>query len=509
MEKTNNINNSRWLPTFYFLLGFSFIQLLDYLSIELISFITKNIFLIIFLGYNIISYKKNNPERWLLNPIVLASIFTFLLGYCVTNYVYFIPNSENEKLMNRLLPSDNLFFFNKGMNAIIIAAIAMWIGYKSKLGVRLYNFILRFPINYRKYFRSSSIPKLPAIYIITVLAIATRLYTIDLGIYGYASSPDRLSASIGIVYILVSVGDVLTFCLLVVSFAYFKNVKNFKLRVTFYLLLIIQIIFGILSGMKGTIVMPFVLAFITYYLVNNKLNKSLIIAVAIFIIIAYQIVEPFRMIISREAAFKSSPTNIANTMVDAYELNQSRKVVTETENIFESIISRNAFLLGAAKSIQYSDVHGLGQLDPDFLEKIYTIPLQTFIPRLFWSDKPVEDFSRWFSFRVWGGTATTSVAMTPFGFLYFAGGMIFIFLGFLIIGIMQKTLWQFYLAGGGQILIFLAFLSTVVLIDSAYNGMVVYWLRYFPVFIFLQTLLFKKTSSHIGQKSQLVEITKV
>ena len=76
--------------------------------------------------------------------------------------------------------------------------------------------------------------------------------------------------------------------------------------------------------------------------------------------------------------------------------------------------------------------------------------------------------------------------MTPIGFLYFAGGLVFIFFGFLIIGIMQKTLWQFYLAGGGQLLIFLAFLSTVVLIDSAYNGMVVYWLRYFPVFIFLQ-----------------------
>lgn len=498
IREIKNKNNVNWEPIVYFILLFLFIQIFDLISWEFGSFTIKNIFLIIFLSYNVISYKKNNPERWLLNPAVLASLFTFLLGYCLTNYVYFIPDSQDEKLMSRLLRSDNLFFFNKAMNAIIIAAIAMWIGYKSNLGVRLYNFILRFPINFRKYFRSSSIPKLPTIYILIVIAIATRLYAIDLGIYGYSQSPERLSASIGIAYILVSVGDVLTFCLLVVSFAYFKNVKNFKYRLTFYLLLIIQVIFGILSGMKGTIVMPFVLAFITYYLVSNKLNKSFIIAGVVFIIIAYQIIEPFRMIISREATFQSSPTNIANTMADAYQLNKSRKVVTGAENIFESIVSRNAFLLGAAKSIQYSDVQGLGKQDPDFLEKIYTIPLQTFIPRLFWSEKPVEDFSRWYSIRVWGGTATTSVAMTPFGFLYFAGGLVFIFLGFLIIGIMQKTLWQFYLAGGGQILIFLAFLSTVVLIDSAYNGMVVYWLRYFPVFIFLQTLLLKKTNNGIG-----------
>lgn len=495
MRNTKYLYKNNWEPIIYFILLFLFIQFFDLISWEFGSFIIKNIFLIIFLSYNIFSYKKNNPERWLLNPAVLASLFTFLLGYCLTNYVYFIPGSEDEKLLYRLLRSDNLFFFNRAMNAIIIAATAMWIGYKSNLGVRLYNFILQFPINFRKYFRSSSIPKLPVIYILIIIAIVTRLYAINLGIYGSAQSTDRISASIGIAYILVSVGDVLTFCLLVVSFAYFKDVKNFKYRLTFYLLLIIQIIFGILSGMKGTVVMPFVLAFITYYLVNNKLNKSFIIAGVIFIIIAYQIIEPFRMIVSREANFESSPTNIANTMADAYQLNKSRKVVSGTENIFESIVSRNAYLLGAAKSIQYSDVHGLGELDPDFLEKIYTIPLQTFIPRLFWSDKPLEDFSRWFSFRVWGGTATTSVAMTPIGFLYFAGGLIFIFFGFLIIGIMQKTLWQFYLAGGGQILIFLAFLSTVVLIDSAYNGMIVYWLRYFPVFIFLQAIIFKKTSS--------------
>ena len=57
------------------------------------------------------------------------------------------------------------------MNAIIIAAIAMWIGYNSNLGMRLYNFILRFPINFKKYFRSSFVPNMPIIYIIIVLAL--------------------------------------------------------------------------------------------------------------------------------------------------------------------------------------------------------------------------------------------------------------------------------------------------------------------------------------------------
>ena len=125
--------------------------------------------------------------------------------------------------------------------------------------------------------------------------------------------------------------------------------------------------------MKSAVVMPFVLSFITYYLVNNKLNKSLIIASVVFIFIAYIIIEPFRIIKTKDANFQSSPTNIANTMVDAYNLNKSSKIVPGSENIFGSIISRNAYLLAASKSIQYADVRGLGGNDPDFLEKILNL----------------------------------------------------------------------------------------------------------------------------------------
>ncbi len=493
MRSTGYIHKDKWSPIIYFILLFCFLLILDLINLELTSFIAKNIFLLLFLYYNINNYRKSNPHHWLLNPAVLASILTFLLGYCITNFVYFIPGSENEKLMYRLLGLEPLIDFNKGMNAIIIAAISMWIGYNTKFGIKLYHFILRFPINFKKYFRSSFIPDMQIVYLIFGLAIGTRLYAIQLGIYGFSQSTEKLTASIGIAYILMSFTELTSLCLLVVSFAYFKNPKNFNYKFTFFLILTVEIGFGILSGMKSAVIMPLIFSFVTYYLVNNKIHKGLIVAVAIFIIIAYVIIEPFRMLKSKDANFQSTPSNIANTMVDAYFLNKSMKIVPGSENIFENIANRNAYLLGASKSIQYAEVHGLGANDPDFLAKIYTIPVQTFIPRLIWSNKPIEDAGRWYSVNVWGSTPINSVAYTPIGFFYFAGGFVFIVLGFLLIGILQKTLWQFFLAGGGQILIFLALLSTVVIIDSAFNGMIVYWLRFLPVFIFLQAIILKKT----------------
>ena len=86
--------------------------------------------------------------------------------------------------------------------------------------------------------------------------------------------------------------------------------------------------------MKANVVMPIVLSFITYYLVNNKLHKGFIIASIILITIAYLIIEPFRTLKQFRSAFQSTPSNIVNTMVDAYFINKSRKIVYGTRKYF-------------------------------------------------------------------------------------------------------------------------------------------------------------------------------
>lgn len=484
--------NTQWFSIVIFILFFFFIQIFDFVNWQIDSFIVKNIFLLTFLFYNIKNYRKSNPHNWLLNPAVLASIMTFLLGYCITNYIYFIPGSEDETLMLKLLGPEPLVYLNKGMNAVIISAIAMWIGYTTNFGIKLYKLILSFPINFKKYFRPSITPNLKIIYWIIGLAYVARIYAIYIGVYGYAQSAETREAASGFSNILISISDLASFSLIIVAFVYFKNQKIFKYKLLFLTLLIVEVGFGILSGMKSAVIMPFILSFIVYYLVNNKIHKGFIVGIVVLITIAYLIIEPFRILKSRDLNFKSTPANIVNTMIDAYILNKSINISPNSEFILQSFVSRNAMLLGVSRSMQYADKPGLRNDDPDFLEKIYTIPFQAFVPRFIWSSKPVEDQSSWYSVNVWFSTPTNSVAMTPMGFLYFAGGYVFIVLGFFLIGILQKTLWQFYLAGGGQILIFLALLSTVVLIDSAFNGTIVYWIRFLPVFIFLQAFILKK-----------------
>ncbi len=134
----------------------------------------------------------------------------------------------------------------------------------------------------------------------------------------------------------------------------------------------------------------------------------------------------------------------------------------------------------------------LSDKDPDFLERLYTIPLQAFIPRFLWSGKPLENIGGWFTQQVWGYPLESSTAMSPIGFLYFAQGNIFIAIFFFIFGFLQKFLRQFLKEGAGGILIFFGFLTSLVLIDSTVNTIFVSFLRTFPMLLILQYIVYKK-----------------
>lgn len=477
---------------YFFLFIFFFILIFDFVDLPLISFVLKNIILILFLTYNIINFKKNNPERWLLNPAVLASIFTFLLGFAITNYIHFVPDSEANRFLYKQLGSDPFPLLNYTMTLIILSAMTMWWGYNSSFGDSFYNFLMKKPLGLDKYFRTELKPNMAFIYALIIISVFARLYAIQLGVYGIAQSSRTISENIAIAFTINAAGQLINFSLILVAIKFFKEGFNFNYRITLALIVIIEIYFGVISGMKSAVVFPVAILFICYYLVHKKFHKGFIIATILLLVAAYIIVEPFRIIRMQDANFQSSPGYIASSMMDAYSLNQSRKIIAGDDNIFTNIILRSNYLVAAAKAIDFADNSVFDKRAPDFLEKIYTVPLQAFIPRIFWSGKPLEDTGSWFSFVVWGGSRTTSVAMSPIGFLYFAGGIIAVIIGFFVFGIMQKMVWNFYLGGGGQLLIYFGFLTTVVLIDSAVNTTFVTWLRNLPIIIILQSFLIKK-----------------
>jgi len=375
----------------------------------------------------------------------------------------------------------------------MVGAFFMWFGYKSKIGNKLFNFIIIKFTNLRSYFRKSYRLNYGVIILLVSVGVLARLYAIKIGIYGYSQTQEQIEEYAKIAQI-INYMEVLTeICLVATALVYFANIKNLKTLILLIIITIVQIFFGILSGMKSYVVMPALILFVSYLVVNNRINKTLLFSSVLLIVFAYIIIQPFRDFRNIDRDYKSDPAYIINTVVDAYNykgyLTSSDQ---NTESIFYSFITRMNYITDATRAIQYKDQIGLSESDPDFKDRLYSVPFQAFIPRAIWTNKPEENIGGWFNTKVWDRPAINSVAMSPFGFLYFAGGYTFVIIFFFIFGVMQKTLFNFLNLGPGGIIVFISLLSSVVLLDSSVNSIFVSWIRNLPILIILQHFMLKK-----------------
>ena len=127
----------------------------------------------------------------------------------------------------------------------------------------------------------------------------------------------------------------------------------------------------------------------------------------------------------------------------------------------------------ASKGIEYAAMSPVNESGPNFLSDLLLSPAHAVIPRMFWDSKPYQNIGLWYTFEVMGLADPTlsSTAMGPFTYLNFAGGPVAVVIGFFIVGLLQRALFdgmrQF---GGGGLIVFLGLLRNLVLIDSAFNS---------------------------------------
>jgi len=457
-------------------------------------FLIKSLYLTLYLITEIIEARMEDRKNWMLNPAVLASVMTFILGYGITNLIFFIPDSisRNDAFLN--LGDDPLNLLNIAMDSVIFGAVSMWVGYRSNLGIFLFRMMTTSLVNIKKYFKNTFTVNINLIYSFVAISILVRFYAIIIGVYGYAQSPEEISEAAGISQYIYLLGLLAQYSLLVISLVYFSAEEQNKFKKFLIALIIIEVFFGLISGMKSLVVMPFIIPLVAFFVLKRKIKKYYLGLAVIAIVVAYIIIEPFRILRNMDPNFKSTPKYILQTLYDAYILNKQIGLIQETDTEFFlfAFLSRNNYIMDAAKAIDYKDRVGLKEDDPDFSNRLLSIPMQAVIPRFIWSDKPLENIGLWFTQKVYGKEYYSSTAMSPFGFLYFAGGNFLIIIFFFIFGIMQNALFRFIALGSGGIIIFLGLLSSVVLIDSSVNTIFVTWFRFYPMFIILQYITFKK-----------------
>ena len=470
-------------------------------------FIVISVMLVAYLWVQILQLKRYQPNRWLLNPIVLCSIMTFVMGYGITNVLFFLPEDVIQwvGLEPEITPA-----MVKLMWLVFVGAIAMWLGYWSPIAVNLTKPSLIKTIQTRFLPTTNSLQPL-ALPVLLAIAVGARLIQIKLGIFGYSSSYDRLIEMGAFTQYFALASGLGKLALVIVSFQYYAPDMDGRSRKWLLIVLVTEVLFGFLSGFKSAVAMPFVIVAICQYLRTGQFPVKWGIFAIIGIMMAYAVIEPFRDAKRSNSDFiNTSIISIATTMT--VEAGASNNNKSDDVPLILEVASRFNFSQIGSFGIEFADQNAtLPTGSPQFLGDIFLAPLHALVPRLIWSGKPTGDLGLWYHEVVMGMDYLSSTAMGPFSYLYLAGGFIAVFIGFFFIGIMQRVLFfllqpTISLPGG---VVFLAMLTTIVTIDSSFNSIIITLFRELPLVMALQFLLFKRMAPRTFEISGTIRIRKL
>lgn len=447
-----------------------------------------------YLAVEIGRLRLRSPDRWLLNPAVLASFLTFLVSFALGNVLFLMP--EEKVALVGLLPEVTPAIL-KLVLLVLLGAVAMWSGYWSPFAALL---AVRFrewtPV--RRLLRGRFELRPAAIVACLLACLGSRLLLIALGIYGYSSDPARLAETASYRQYLVLAESLGKLALFLVAMDHYNPERpsgNAKLLAA---LLGFELFFGFLSGFKSAVAMPFVILGVSHYLMRGRIPWRIVSVLPLAIVAAYYVIEPFRLARYSDDDFRGTDMGaIASTMVNAALADREAGAdleVGETAGTGLALLARASLTEVASLGIGYADTTPLPPGSPAFLKDIFLAPLYAVVPRAIWSSKEMSRHGLWYVQEVMGiHDLNTAVGMSPFTYLYFAGGGAAVVLGFYFIGSIQRFVTLSFMTGrnGGATIVFALLLPIVAIVDSVFFTTIVELIRMLVIGVVLQSVLLK------------------
>ncbi|HET7930106.1 MAG TPA: hypothetical protein VFL63_01785 [Rhodanobacteraceae bacterium] len=448
--------------------------------------------LLSYLVSEVLSVRREQPQTWLLNPAVMTSAVTFAISFGVTNVLFFLPADMLEPVDLTPYVSHSMI---KLMWLVLLAAIAMWVGYRSPIGKNIGRRLSQG--THHRWIRSAPKPHAFAIPCLAAVALMARLLQLHFGIFGYASNYANLIEMGRFTQYLSMAASLGPLSLLLAALTHYWHPKSRYCSILLVVILVIEIGFGILSGFKSQVAMPFVIVGVCYYLTHGRIPIVWIGGFVLAIFLAYAVIQPYRNVRnSQYAGSGDSVSAVASSIVSA----QDEPVAGSYTKgpTWLNFLARSSLLSVGSLGIAYQDAgKGLPAGSPAFLKNLIMAPVYAVVPRFLAPGKPVGNMGLWYTRVVLGKDIMSATAPSPFTYLYFAGGTLAIVAFFWLLGTGLKLM-TLLLRPSDSIaasLVYLVLLGTVATVPSAVDGMAVNIIRTVPLILLVQLLLFPKRAS--------------
>lgn len=474
----------------YILLLFNFIFFYE-IQDDLVFYLLSIYLLVISFIEVYLLFKLKRFSVFLIPP-VLATILYFGLFWGISNIIFLPFFSNGDSYSLRFIVYSQFYWLKIVQYWAVIAFISMWFGYY------LYSISDRIFALFRKIFfldktiRQNFKTNDRAIIIILILSTLSKLLSLKLGIYGWNSSGESVDQFKGFSYFLYLGNSVSQLCLFLISLNYFRN-KEKKYKNLFYLTFSLEMFFGLLTGMKGAIIYPFIVSGFAYFLLKRQVKLKIFIYIILFIIIAYAIIEPYRSVYGKYRSINRNidVTELLGNYYDAFTNPGFSQQVNSSTSLDAFLMRQN---LSGVTAVATALSIGRNTYYPEFEEfkKLIYSPAMGLVPRFIWKNKPESDSGSLFNTIVLKNPYGTSISPSTLGYVVLStGSFIYIIPLFILIGIFQRIIYKFFLYGGGAIFIYISMLLYVVAVNEPNSPFTIFF-KQAPLYILAQYFMLKK-----------------
>jgi hypothetical protein len=330
------------------------------------------------------------------------------------------------------------FWLRQAMGITLVGIVCLWIGYSLPRfrAPRLTPFNLLKGVEVR-----------PAWAVALVgIGLLVQLYRLSRGEFGYLMVHESYQSTLGSSQIFSQLSVLGQFGFILAALDAFRHPGCPRRRLLFLVTVGVEVIATLISGMKGGIVYAGLNLTIVYFYLNGRLRARFIMPAILALLVLIPINFAYRQRINdgevERTNLLAAGTTFISLMAEGAVSQEERQGMARWIVILEHL----AMLRDTARVVRYAEETG------DFWGGRHygDLPLLIFVPRFLWSDKPVMDIGRWVSTVVMGNprSMTHSQAITFAGDLYLNFGVDGVAVGFFLLGLLLRVIYQRYALQG-------------------------------------------------------------
>jgi hypothetical protein len=331
----------------------------------------------------------------------------------------------------------------RALSYIILGMMAFWIGcelFRLKEGGRM-------STGQRAQSAASESHKgrvLLAFGLLYAVGFATRFYLLRNNLYSYLASMDEYYENLALMQVLNYVSQFGTLALIVATIESYRNRHDPLWRTLFVVVLLSEVLWGLISGMKGLVLQNFFVVAIVSSFVMKRLSLRWLVFLFFALVLFYPVSDVYRSIVrGRDAREVTSFQGAVSTGYMA--LSKVEEGASSSGDVWREGLDRTLQRLDLLTSV--AQVLTLGPR-ADMLrgdECWWMLPIYPFIPRFLWPSKPILQEGGRFTLALRGGsgdaaTAGSSTAVAYPGDLYLQFGLLGIPIGMFVLGIVAQWL---------------------------------------------------------------------